>query len=262
MVYQFIPYFMEMEMLNLQFIINYNIVDKFIILESNTTFSGLPKEYNFKRHSKFFEKYLDKVIYIEVKTDENNVHDLPEIKNWNPPFIINWRREFKQKEAFFKNYNFNDDDIIIHTDADEIVFLNDVINKIDKTTCNYFNIKHCRYYVNTQIKIGETLSRRVSCFTYKTYLEKYKSLHLQNNISIKDIGVWVNDFLEHHDCGYHLSGCYDMREKIQSFSHGEYNNDECYNNCMKEKSSFTKSNIIELPEIIVENIHPKFIFKY
>lgn len=260
MIYQFIPYFMELEMLNLQFIINYNIVDKFIILESNTTFSGLPKEYNFKKHSSFFEKFLDKVIYVQIKTDKNNLHDLPEIKNWNPPFILNWRREFKQKEAFFKNYNFNDDDIIIHSDVDEIVFLNDVINKIDKTTLNYFNIKHCRYYVNTQIKIGETLSRRVPCFTYKTYLEKYKTFHMENNISIKDVGTCLNDFIEHHDCGYHLSACYDIKEKIQSFSHGEYNNDECYNHCIQQRLSFTKNNVIDIPKIILENIDSKFIY--
>lgn len=256
MIYQFIPYFMELEMLNLQFIINYNIVDKFVISESNTTFSGLSKEYNFKKQMSFFEKYLDKVIYDPVKTEV--VDDLPDFA-WDVPFKVYWQREKKQRENFFKNYNFNDDDVLIFTDADEIVFLNNVLPNIDKNTLNYFNIKHCRYYINTQVIVGDTFSRRIPCFTYKTYINKYKNLH-DKNYSIKDIGVISNDYIEYNDCGYHLSACYDLREKIQSFSHGEYNTDAAYNHGIGEKLSLTKDNMIDIPEVILNNIDSKFIY--
>ena len=66
MIYQFIPYNNEVEMLNLQFIVNYDIVDKFIISESNTTFSGIPKLYNFNNHA-IFDKYKeDPIVAISI----------------------------------------------------------------------------------------------------------------------------------------------------------------------------------------------------
>jgi len=259
MIYQFIPYNNEIEMLNLQFIINYDIVDRFIISESNTTYSGIPKKYNFYDQTTNLKKYLDKVIYDPIKTDD--INDLPEvvINSAHDLYKTNWKREYKQRENFLKNHHFNDNDILIFTDVDEIVFLKDVIDKIDKNTLNYFTIKHCRYYVNTQLNKNDKIYKKITCFMYKTYVEKYKNLSEKNH-SIRTIGRITGDYLEHDDCGYHLSACYDLREKLQSFSHGEWNNDSCYNHVINEKSSLTKDNVIEIPEIILNNIDSKFIY--
>lgn len=253
MIYQFIPFNNEVEMLNLQFIINYGIVDKFIISESNTTFSGIPKSYNFKNYS-IFDKYKNKVIYDMVKTD--CLDDLPEYK-FDRPFKTYWRREKKQRESYFKQFEFTEDDIIFITDVDELVFIKNIIDKIDGNKFNYFNIKHCRYYVNTQVKLGETM-RCVSGFTFNSFVKKYKSF-LDDNYPIREIGYVSDDYLEHENCGYHLSACYDYREKIQSFSHGEYNTDEAYNLGYNEKLSLTSNNIIDIPDIIKNNIDQKFI---
>lgn len=253
MIYQFIPFNNEIEMLNLQFIINYDIVDKFIISESNTTFSGIPKSYNFKTYS-VFDKYKDKIIYDIVKTD--CIDDLPEYK-FDRSFKTYWRREKKQRESFFKNSNFQDDDFIFFTDADEIVFIKDIIDKMNLYKFNYFNIKHCRYYINTQVKIGDIM-RCVSGFTFKSFLKKYKTF-FDDNYPIREIGYVSGDYVEHENCGYHLSACYDYKEKIQSFSHGEYNTEACYNHGCNEKLSLTKYNIIHIPDIIRNNIDAKFI---
>ena len=255
MIYQFIPYNNEVEMLNLQFIVNYDIVDKFIISESNTTFSGIPKLYNFNNHA-IFDKYKDKIIYDSIKTD--SLDDLPEYK-FEKPFKVYWRREKKQRENFFKNYNFKDDDIIFFTDVDEIVFIKNIIEKIDLNRFNYFNLVHCRYYANTQIISGEIM-RCISGFTFKTFFEKYKSF-LDDHYPIREIGYSSNDYVEHENCGYHLSACYDFREKIQSFSHGEYNTEDIYNFSYNQKMSMNNNNIIDLPDIIKNNLDSKFILK-
>ena len=255
MIYQFIPYNNEVEMLNLQFIINYDIVDTFIISESNTTFSGIPKLYNFNNHT-IFDKYKDKIIYDPIKTD--CIDDLPEYK-FERPFKVYWRREKKQRENFFKNYSFKDDDIIIFTDADEIVFVKKIIDKIDLTRFNYFDIKHCRYYANTQVIMGDVV-KCVCSFTFKTFIKKYKSFY-DVNYPIRDIGYVSKDYIQHKDCGYHLSACYDFREKIQSFSHGEYNTEDVYNYSHNEKLCMNENNIINLPDIIKNNLESKFILK-
>ena len=39
------------------------VVDKFFILESNATFTGLPKELYFERNRKRFEKFERKIVY-------------------------------------------------------------------------------------------------------------------------------------------------------------------------------------------------------
>lgn len=255
MIYQFITYNNEIEMLNLQFIINYDVVDKFIISESNTTFSGIPKLYNFKNYITF-DKYKDKIIYDLVKTD--SVYDLPEYK-FEKPFKIYWRREKKQRENFYKNFNFKEDDIIIFTDVDEIVFIKNIIDKIDLSRFNYFNIKHCRYYANTQVKMDDVV-KCVCGFTFETFIKKYKSF-ADENYPIREIGYVSRDYIQHENCGYHLSACYDFREKIQSFSHGEYNTEDVYNYSYNEKMSMNSNNMIDLPDIIKNNLDSKFILK-
>ena len=70
MVYDLIPFFNEIDILKLRLGILDPYVDKFIIEEATTTFSGEPKELCFEKNKDLFRDYLvktlDQVIFLKV----------------------------------------------------------------------------------------------------------------------------------------------------------------------------------------------------
>ena len=62
MIYDCFTYFNEDLLLELRLNCLDEIVDKFIIIEANQTFSGNPKEQNFDINK--FKKFEDKIIYV------------------------------------------------------------------------------------------------------------------------------------------------------------------------------------------------------
>ena len=61
MVYDCIPFFNELDILNLRLHIMDPLVDKFIIEEATVTFSGEPKELCFEKNKELFREFLPKI---------------------------------------------------------------------------------------------------------------------------------------------------------------------------------------------------------
>ena len=66
MVYDCIPFFNELDILELRLNILDKYVDKFIIEESTMTFSGEEKSLCFKANRDRFKKFLDRIVYVTV----------------------------------------------------------------------------------------------------------------------------------------------------------------------------------------------------
>ena len=259
MIYYSIMLNNELEMLQLQFLINYHIVDKFIIIEANKTFSGVDKPYYFSENRKLFENYEDKIIYQKIE-HTNNTEDI-ELKNFMSaymPYKNNWIREKNQREGFLKTIEFNDDDFIFFSDTDEIVFLDKVIHQIEHDKINYFKLIHCKYYVNITDIPCEFVINANCCYPYKVY-KKYKHI-INAHFNIRKLDHICDDYKLINDAGYHFSLCYDLKEKLRDFSHGECNNETCLNELIDAKKTLSRNNVIELPKIIVENINRRFIY--
>ena len=60
-------FFQELDLLEIRLKYLYPVVDKFIIVESNQSFTGKAKNYNFELNSQRYSKYLDKIIYHKIK---------------------------------------------------------------------------------------------------------------------------------------------------------------------------------------------------
>lgn len=83
-------------------------VDRFVIVESDRTFSGIKKDLNFELHKSRYERYLHKIIYLPYISDG--------IK-----FSTNWHFEFSQRDHISKALEqFSSDDIVFVSDVDEI----------------------------------------------------------------------------------------------------------------------------------------------
>ena len=95
----------EVELLELRLNILNDVVDKFVIVEGSSTFSGKKKKSSFLKYKDRFEKWSDKIIYEFV--------DIPDCE-------VSWDREIFSRNYALTLPIFNDDDIIISSDLDEI----------------------------------------------------------------------------------------------------------------------------------------------
>lgn len=102
-------------------------VDYFVISESPTTHAGNEKPFYFEQNKDRFSEWKDKIIYIKTKPLGEGFWDREKYKH----LIINhslrddswerWEREGQQRFALEEELKkFNDNDIVIHSDLDEV----------------------------------------------------------------------------------------------------------------------------------------------
>lgn len=105
-------FFNELDVLKIRLEELYEVVDRFVLVESNKTFRGQPKPYYFSENQDIFEKYLDKIVV--VKVEDNNVFS-------SDYRLESWEREYWQRNQIMQGIaDCADDDIIIISDVDEI----------------------------------------------------------------------------------------------------------------------------------------------
>lgn len=105
-IYDGFTFYNEFELLEWRLKMLYDIVDCFVIVESDRTFQNKPKPLYFAENKERFAKYLDKIRYIPV-TDEIECKD-------------NWSIEIFQRNAISRGLNdCLSDDIIMMGDIDE-----------------------------------------------------------------------------------------------------------------------------------------------
>jgi len=106
-IYDVFPFYNEFDILEIRLKELYNVVDYFVLVESNKTFTGIDKEYLFESNKERFAPYLDKIRHIKVD-------DTPET---NDP----WVRETFQRIAGSRGlHDAQADDIVIVSDCDEV----------------------------------------------------------------------------------------------------------------------------------------------
>jgi beta-1,4-mannosyl-glycoprotein beta-1,4-N-acetylglucosaminyltransferase len=220
------PFFNEIEVLKIRLELLYDCVDEFVICESNYTFSGVEKEFNFIKHIDEFDKWIDKIVYMKYEPDLNNLDFTVKAKTFDPssaPWIV----EFGQRD-FISTYltTLDDKDVVFVSDVDE--FINpDLIEYIREQNLNvdivHLNMLFYYYYFNC-IGVGTGNSNWDSVFAAKvSFLKKNpnlstlrvnKSTHTMNN------GGWHFSY---------LGGVEQIINKIESFSHQELNTSEIKN---------------------------------
>lgn len=150
MVYDLIPFFNELDILKIRLGVLDPYVDKFIIEEATTTFSGEKKELCFEKNRNLFKDYLDKIIYIVVDEDKN--------------FKVTHERDYFQKNHLIKGLDqvgATEDDILIFGDVDEIPNpkeLEKIISSFDKLKVYHLAQRNFYAFMNMEEKSGKLLS--------------------------------------------------------------------------------------------------------
>jgi hypothetical protein len=117
------------ELLKLRVELYKDVVDKFVIVESNKTHSGKPVPFRFEEIAKELELPLEKIVYIP-----HHIHDAPYLEildidrtnaagnKDNEASVQARARERLQKDAVMQALHlFDDNDVVMYGDADEII---------------------------------------------------------------------------------------------------------------------------------------------
>jgi hypothetical protein len=200
------PFFDEFMILDIRFRELYDVVDMFVIMEAEETFTGIPKPLALSDSLyERYPQYADKVYMLKVgKIDTSNTD--------NPI----WAREYYQKNHISKqtlsSLNLDDEDLILFSDVDEIPKRAVVQSMRD----NGFDPKGGgfggpTYYYKLNILTTEW-SHRPRWISYK-YFENHT------------IQRYDDSFMKIPGSGWHFSSlksAEDIKIKIEAFSHSEF----------------------------------------
>ena len=231
MVYDCIPFFNELDILNLRLHIMDPLVDKFIIEEATVTFSGEPKELCFEKNKELFREFLPKIEYIVVDN--------------SPVDTTTHLRDKFQKNALEKGLvNATDEDVIILSDVDEIPnpkVLKEIIERFDPDKIYHLAQRMFYCYLNMEEISGNLLSitgefpgveRRL---WLGTKVFSRKSIPPDGIIQLREASTTAPEAVRVADGGWHFGYMGSKQEsdvskrigtKVVAAAHQEYNNQD------------------------------------
>ena len=253
-------YFNEKELVELRLKYLNSIVDYFVVIESNITFTGKEKKWNFPDVLKNnLQEFSHKIQYHQLNIK------LEEIKNEESWIIDNIKGDdFWRIENFQRNHikvackKFSNDDILIISDLDEIpsikklnFILSSNFKKIAPVAleqylfhldCNYLRLESWRGSIVTTIELCNTQSP-----------QKFRTF--RNRISyFTDAGWSFSSF----------GGYERVKQKIESYAHSEHNNEKFKNqqhieNCQRTGADLFHRNAKS--KKVDKNFFPKDLLK-
>lgn len=211
----------EFDLLELRFNILKPYVDEFIIVEADTTFSGIKKELYFPLQAGRYKDFPIRYCVIEQdKLDQDKeLNALADVSPSCPDGMHWWHREFRQKESIRRFLtHLDDEDIVYISDCDEIWKPKEIGEGIYKLRQLMYT-----YYLNN----------RTSESWAGTFVTKYKNIKNGNLNYMRQLppkgyeqmmGIQDREFLD--DGGWHftsMGGVGELKRKIESYGHQELN---------------------------------------
>lgn len=200
MIYDGFIFFNEFELLEIRLNELWDVVDKFILVEADTTHSGKPKPMWFRERKAEFEKYWSKIVHVEVR-------DMPKT-------TVTWDREIHQRNCILRGVDktmVRDGDVLMVSDVDEIIRASALKASLPILRPLQFKMSSYGSYVNAPS----------GSWSYA------KAIPLQLFLgSLSPQQVRHSNYREVLDGGWHFSylgGPAKICEKMDAFSHQEKN---------------------------------------
>lgn len=219
MIIDCFTFFNEIEMLEARLEYLNDVVDYFVIVESNTTFSGKPKPLNYLPNASRYQKYLHKIIYFPYAADLTKLNFNKKIEKYDPNSAP-WQVEYLQRNYIGNALKFFDeDDIVLLGDLDEIPNKNVIEVAINTLkTHQAVSLEQQMFYHNFSL-------RQISLWkgTIITSNQILQGVSAQKLRDARSILPYIPNG------GFHLSywfGPAEIANKIKSFAHQEYNKPE------------------------------------
>jgi beta-1,4-mannosyl-glycoprotein beta-1,4-N-acetylglucosaminyltransferase len=214
-----VTFFEELDLLEFRLKYLSEVVDYFVIVESNLTHSGKPKPYNIQDNWDRFSRWKNKLIYLQIsQTTEGLSFD--EVKSYTPT-NGSWILEQQQRMSMMHASNtIAEGDIVLVGDLDEIPDIQ-LLKEIKDSGINYdtpvslSQLFHY-YYMNCQ----NTGFERCWNGTVISTGKQFKAINPQ---TLRDNR---NHYPRFNNAGWHfsfLNGPEKIKRKIESFAHTEFN---------------------------------------
>lgn len=232
MVYDCFIFFNELDLLELRLFELNDVVDKFVLVESNKTFQNKSKPYYFEENKERFSKYLDKIIHIKISKTPNFI---PIINPFSP-----WKLEENQRNSVLLGLkNCNENDIVLISDVDEIPNAKVLKDCLERGVDKIYGLKmHMfMYYFNNKLVYDKLsgMSQDESktgiwhCAALLPYhlLKGKKPNKIRRTIMRTKRRGEVYKIIP--NSGWHftyMGGVQAIIDKIESFSHSELNNEK------------------------------------
>ncbi len=212
-------FFNEIDLLKFRLEYLEGLVDYHVIVESDHTFSGNPKPYYLEENLKYFTKYKNRIVYVKIEQDTSGLI-FDKVDTYTPtngPWIL----EYQQRNGILSaSAIIEDSDIVFIGDLDEIpsrdvlhACKTDYITSAMPVACS--QLFHY-YYMNCQnTSYDRWWNGTVIC----------KGIHLKDNTP-QQLRDRRNEYPRISEAGYHfswLNGPEAIKQKLESFSHTEFN---------------------------------------
>jgi beta-1,4-mannosyl-glycoprotein beta-1,4-N-acetylglucosaminyltransferase len=250
-----------------------DVVDRFVIVEANSTFQGDPKPLYFAENRSRFKRFADKISYVECNFP-------PVVENrLSRRFDQNWGRENFQRDQIIRGLSDADrDDLIILSDVDEIlnpVRLKEAIKVRRRHDLTIFTMPMYRFCFNRRLRETWKLGPRMTEFSRLTSMQNLRSARLSWSKRAERLGfgklharlrnavtLGVNHRIsEVGDAGWHFTSIGDWnnwKTKISAFAHAEWRNDPTF----KDEAAYLRymlettdiAPLEELPNCIRNNL--------
>jgi beta-1,4-mannosyl-glycoprotein beta-1,4-N-acetylglucosaminyltransferase len=237
-------FYNELDMLLFRLYETCSFVDYWVLVESTKTFNGSPKPlfYDLNKNKKEFQMFQDRIVHIILNPDEEIVPqydlmtDVHKYRTLNPSV---WHAEIFQRNSMERGIRKLLDeakisllDIAIFSDVDEIP-AKSCFERNEDVITNWADINwvlHLDFYYYTFHHKHSTVWFTARVCRIDTFY--------RNGQSINDVRDRPNNYLHLRNGGWHFSyfGSPDyIRNKIENFSHQEYNQEEYKNAANIEK---------------------------
>ena len=255
-IYDCFQYFNEDYMVDLRLNILNKHVDYFVVSESTRTHQGESKKLNFNINN--FPKFKDKIKYIVSEYNS----DIGFKKHIGGESIIEQHQRNSLAEGIKDAHS---DDLIILSDTDEIPDLTKINQIRKKSKFTAFSQMMFMYKLNLQnLDESNWIGSKI---TKKKNISTMQSLR---NLKFKKYPFWRIDKsnLQTIQGGWHFSFLQtpqDIKKKIKSYSHGEFNTSDILHEgkieerISQERDIFNRS--IKLKKIEIDSRFPSFVLK-
>ena len=209
-IYDCFIFFNELEILEIKLNELYDHVDYFVLVESAETFRGNPKPLYFAENKERFSPFLDKIIHVVVNERMENAGY--------------WDREHYQRNQILRGLAYAlDEDIVIIEDLDEIIraaTLPAILELLQIT--QYVTCAHTlyTYFLNRQGHVGYPKAHMLG-----SVVTRHREVERLTPQGIRDRRNWETSI----QAGWHftyMGGVDRVRQKLESFSHAELDNEE------------------------------------
>ena len=215
----------------------YDYVDKFIILISNRTFSGFPKNFSFIPFEENIRPYLDKIDIVNF----NNICNRKEYPSENLIWCFEHSQRDYAKTFIEEHYNPTEDDLLIAVDIDEIFTREGIEYVKENPPNNFYFVKGSMYFPYYYHKVGDCDSGCVIRYNKKMKtLSKYRKMNKTNN-TLKFKFNSLKPLITH--CSYCFKDIEEYKKKLKSFSHQEFNKEPYITNNWIFKSQYCRNKI-------------------